>query len=403
MIPSRMSNSRCSTSQTGDLTKPDRAIDEIFGFGQQGLSVIAQLSSQGIAPDAFSHCLVGNGGGGGILVLGQIIEPTMVYTPLIQSQSRWVFGVESVCETGLPKYQYKSELSNDFCYETERREDLENVKMVQEKENVQLKRINTEYEKIKLQLEDHEKKLRAREVINDCENKKLDTEKKMKKKEKLHQKIIDLQKKLDDKQRLELEIKQMKGAMEVMKHMTHEDVEAKKNFESIKDLKEKEEELEDLEELNQSLVIKERLINDELQDARKELISDLKEICGSGRAHIGVKRMGDLDAKPFIVDAQKRCLSREDTIKFLSIWEDHLRDLSWHPFKIITIGDDYNEMYTDNSVVFHTGYGYNSQMPYGPYSPVTTVLPSVNGDAQLYLHPAQQYTFFGSPYYQIIP
>ena len=92
-------------------------------------------------------------------------------------------------------------------------------------------------------------------------------------KEKLHQKIIELQKKLDDNQRLELEIKQMEGAMEVMKHMTHEDVEAKKNFESIKeDLKEKEEELEDLEELNQSLVIKERLISDELQDARKELI-----------------------------------------------------------------------------------------------------------------------------------
>nr|KAJ0199367.1 hypothetical protein LSAT_V11C600317020 [Lactuca sativa] len=94
-----------------------------------------------------------------------------------------------------------------------------------------------------------------------------------KEKEKLHQKIIELQKKLDDKQRLELEIKQMEGAMEVTKHMTHEDFEAKKNFESIKeDLKEKEEELEDLEELNQSLVIKERLINDELQDARKELI-----------------------------------------------------------------------------------------------------------------------------------
>lgn len=51
--------------------------------------------------------------------------------------------------------------------------------MVQEKENVQLKRINTKYEKTKLQLEDHEKKLSAREVINERENKKLDTEKKM--------------------------------------------------------------------------------------------------------------------------------------------------------------------------------------------------------------------------------
>ncbi|KAI3699605.1 hypothetical protein L2E82_44029 [Cichorium intybus] len=50
----------CSTSETGDLIKSDRAVDGIFGFGQQGLSIISQLSSQGIAPDAFSRCLVGD-------------------------------------------------------------------------------------------------------------------------------------------------------------------------------------------------------------------------------------------------------------------------------------------------------------------------------------------------------
>lgn len=76
----------CSTSQSGDLTKPDRAVDGIFGFGQQGLSVISQLSSQGITPNSFSHCLKGESGGGGILVLGQIVEPNIVYTPLVPSQ-----------------------------------------------------------------------------------------------------------------------------------------------------------------------------------------------------------------------------------------------------------------------------------------------------------------------------
>ncbi|KVI00122.1 Aspartic peptidase [Cynara cardunculus var. scolymus] len=90
----------CSTSQTGDLTKSDRAVDGIFGFGQQGLSVIAQLSSQGIAPDAFSHCLVGNGGGGGILVLGQIVEPNMVYTPLIPSQPHYNLNLLSISVNG---------------------------------------------------------------------------------------------------------------------------------------------------------------------------------------------------------------------------------------------------------------------------------------------------------------
>ncbi|KAL3356940.1 hypothetical protein AABB24_017548 [Solanum stoloniferum] len=62
----------CSTSQSGGLTKMDRAIDGIFGLGQQDLSVISQLSSHGISPKVFSHCLKGDGNGGGILVLGFI-------------------------------------------------------------------------------------------------------------------------------------------------------------------------------------------------------------------------------------------------------------------------------------------------------------------------------------------
>ncbi|KAL5056207.1 hypothetical protein RYX36_036889 [Vicia faba] len=62
----------CSNQQSGDLTKSDRAIDGIFGFGQQGMSVISQLSSQGIAPRVFSHCLKGDSNGGGLLVLGSL-------------------------------------------------------------------------------------------------------------------------------------------------------------------------------------------------------------------------------------------------------------------------------------------------------------------------------------------
>ncbi|KAG8638169.1 YTH domain-containing protein ECT4 isoform X1 [Manihot esculenta] len=55
-------------------------------------------------------------------------------------------------------------------------------------------------------------------------------------------------------------------------------------------------------------------------------------------------------------------------------------------------------VYNDNgSIVFHPGFGYGPQMPYGPYSPVTTPLPSVGGDSQLYS--SQQFPFSG-PYYQ---
>ncbi|KAK9097615.1 hypothetical protein Sjap_023112 [Stephania japonica] len=57
-------------------------------------------------------------------------------------------------------------------------------------------------------------------------------------------------------------------------------------------------------------------------------------------------------------------------------------------------------IYNDNpSLMFHGGYGYSPQMPYGPYSPVTTPLPAVRGgDGHLYSSP--QFPFSGSPYYQ---
>ncbi|KAA0025316.1 aspartic proteinase-like protein 2 [Cucumis melo var. makuwa] len=76
----------CSIYQYGDLTRATKALDGIFGFGQGEFSVISQLSSRGITPKVFSHCLKGGENGGGILVLGEILEPSIVYSPLIPSQ-----------------------------------------------------------------------------------------------------------------------------------------------------------------------------------------------------------------------------------------------------------------------------------------------------------------------------
>ncbi|KAL9238831.1 hypothetical protein vseg_013204 [Gypsophila vaccaria] len=90
----------CSTYQSGDLTKSDRAIDGIFGFGQQGLSVVSQLSSRGITPRSFSHCLKGEGNGGGILVLGEILDPSIVYSPLVPSQPHYNLNLQSIAVNG---------------------------------------------------------------------------------------------------------------------------------------------------------------------------------------------------------------------------------------------------------------------------------------------------------------
>ncbi|XP_072956845.1 aspartic proteinase 36 [Typha angustifolia] len=90
----------CSNSQSGDLTKSDRAVDGIFGFGQHDLSVISQLYSSGVSPKVFSHCLKGSDNGGGILVIGEIVEPGIVYTPLVPSQPHYNLNLESIAVNG---------------------------------------------------------------------------------------------------------------------------------------------------------------------------------------------------------------------------------------------------------------------------------------------------------------
>ncbi|KAJ7976865.1 Aspartic proteinase-like protein 2 [Quillaja saponaria] len=90
----------CSTYQSGDLTKTDKAVDGIFGFGPGALSVISQLSSRGVTPKVFSHCLKGQGNGGGILVLGEILEPTIVYSPLVPLQPHYNLNLKSIAVNG---------------------------------------------------------------------------------------------------------------------------------------------------------------------------------------------------------------------------------------------------------------------------------------------------------------
>ncbi|XP_027925740.1 factor of DNA methylation 4-like isoform X1 [Vigna unguiculata] len=219
-------------------------------------------------------------------------------------------------------------------------------------------------------LEGREKDLQRCQVQNENERKKLDLEKKnndmammeqnkadervlhlaeehKKEKQKMHKKILQLQKKLDAKQTLELEIQRLKGALQVMKHIGEGDIEEKKKLDEIKlELEDKEEELKEHEDLQQTLVVRERKTNDELQDARKELIL----VClflsinwlgksHSNRATIGVKRMGELDEKPFVGAARRKFSDDEADVRAVELcsqYEAYLRDPSWYPFKILT-------------------------------------------------------------------
>ncbi|KAF6146650.1 hypothetical protein GIB67_008936, partial [Kingdonia uniflora] len=87
-------------------------------------------------------------------------------------------------------------------------------------------------------------------------------------------KILTLAKELDAKQKLELEITELKGKMKVMNHIEGKDDNGvqHKMKEMQEELEEKDEEMGDMESMNTTLTGKERQMNDELQKAHKALI-----------------------------------------------------------------------------------------------------------------------------------
>lgn len=133
--------------------------------------------------------------------------------------------------------------------------------------------------------------------------------------EELHGKFIELKKMIDAEHALNLETKQ-------------------KLVEIEKKLSEKEE-VEDLAAFNHILV-SERKSNDELQEARKMLISELRNAGGN----IGLKRMGEIDRKSFFSAAKQKYPSHDlmwlsERLSMSSHWQETIMNLHWHPFKVV--------------------------------------------------------------------
>ncbi|KMT18331.1 hypothetical protein BVRB_2g024880 [Beta vulgaris subsp. vulgaris] len=169
-------------------------------------------------------------------------------------------------------------------------------------------------------------------------------EEQKKQKEDLHKRILQLQNQLEAKQALELEIEQLKGKLKVMEHVA--DKEEIQQVEAIqKDLREKEESLEGVESLNQTLIVTERMSNEELQEARKELINGLKDM--SNRGYLGVKRMGELDSSVFQEACKRKYpedIAEDKAAEICSLWDEYLRDPTWHPFKVVPVHGEHKEV-----------------------------------------------------------
>lgn len=281
--------------------------------------------------------------------------------------------------------QEKDKLTQDYN---------EDLKKIQDSAKDHFQKIFNDHEKLKAQLESHQRELELRgaelekrEAKNEIDRKRLAeeieenkiqnsslqlatleqqkadenvmklAEDHQRQKEEFHKRIIQLEKQIDQKQTLELEIEQLRGTLSVIRLMGDDgDMEVMEKVDStLKDLREKEGDLEDLEALNQTLIVKERKSNDELQEARKELINGLKDLkeLGYSADDIGVKRMGELDGKPFLEALEKKFSGDEAeyrAIELCSLWVEYLKDPNWHPFKCIKVegdGDEHQEVIDD--------------------------------------------------------
>jgi hypothetical protein len=83
-----------------------------------------------------------------------------------------------------------------------------------------------------------------------------------------------LQKQLDAKHELELEKVQLKGELEVRKHMVaEEDTKLQQDLDKKhKELKDINDEIEDTDDLNQTFIVREKVASEELEDGKKEMI-----------------------------------------------------------------------------------------------------------------------------------
>ncbi|XP_042431865.1 aspartic proteinase 39-like isoform X2 [Zingiber officinale] len=106
--PKASTTSRCGAHQSGDLGTRV-SLDGILGFGQSNSSMISQLAASGKSGRIFAHCL-DTVSGGGIFIIGHVVEPKVKTTPLVPAQPHYNVNMKGIGVGGaflqLPTYLF---------------------------------------------------------------------------------------------------------------------------------------------------------------------------------------------------------------------------------------------------------------------------------------------------------
>uniref|UniRef100_A0A0E0MRA9 Factor of DNA methylation 1-5/IDN2 domain-containing protein n=1 Tax=Oryza rufipogon TaxID=4529 RepID=A0A0E0MRA9_ORYRU len=161
--------------------------------------------------------------------------------------------------------------------------------------------------------------------------------------EPIYAKLHQLEKQLEQRQALEATIRQMNMNLQARGRLGNEDHEHIYSImvclRTIVD-----EEKEMLADSCAEIMKRLRTNSDELEEYRQELIKGVENMTITASTTIGIKRMGELDERPFHLACKRR--HRDDdpggkAAMLISYWQEELKNPSWHPFKIIQVdGED---------------------------------------------------------------
>ncbi|XP_059642069.1 factor of DNA methylation 2-like [Cornus florida] len=137
-------------------------------------------------------------------------------------------------------------------------------------------------------------------------------------------------------------INQISATAELLRQLEEQKVQNEDNS--------KQKDNDDLRDLNQTLIVKERQSNEELQEARKILITGLSHVL-SDKTDIVIKRMGEIDEKPFLNKFKKSYrvdVAMVKAAEMQSSWQEKLSNPEWHPFKVVIVQGNPHEVLNED-------------------------------------------------------
>ncbi|CAN6853496.1 unnamed protein product [Brassica oleracea] len=123
-----------------------------------------------------------------------------------------------------------------------------------------------------------------------------------------------------------------------------------KNEELKKVRKEKNEELKKVrKELKQIITDKDKMLKKVMKEKKEELEKGFRDLSGEGSV-VGVKRMGEVDEKPFLKVCEQRFNGENVGLQhamLCSEWQKNINDSAWYPFKLVVTGEKMKEVVDD--------------------------------------------------------